>query len=331
MVRIATALVAAGAVLPPPRRAPPARSGADTFRHAVREHLLRLRALQLRPDRPALRDPQRGQAAAGRGRRRAATRCGAPATRCAGPGRRTSSASATRSTTRRRRSSRYGTTRRVRSLPLRRAARRAALHERARPRLLPQPRALVRLRRTAGRRAARSGRRRGTSSAGHDAEAPRSSAGSRVGSKPPPPKPCSCTAGDPTDKRVEPAGDRPPDRPSPAPATRVRSSSRPAAWRARLRADGGPTAGSSASSERNGLTCRNRAGHGFFLSRERWRSSASRPSRTRRRRGRGPTAAPSSPPASAAGPRAGSRSPPAPSRPSFRRASAPCGGGSCPR
>jgi hypothetical protein len=87
----------------------------------------------------------------------------------------------------------------------------------------------------------------------------------------PPPRPIHCQAGDPNDKRVSLtatgravpvlcAGD-------PGPflvEAKARVLGYGRTWSA---------GGISCTSATAGLTCRNRAGHGFFLSRERWRTS----------------------------------------------------------
>jgi uncharacterized protein DUF6636 len=88
----------------------------------------------------------------------------------------------------------------------------------------------------------------------------------------PPPKRVECDAGDPSDKRVSLrdtgravpvlcAGDPGPLLPQ-------------IEARARVLAYGSSTriGGIGCTSEMTGLTCRNRSGHGFFLSRERWRT-----------------------------------------------------------
>ena len=88
----------------------------------------------------------------------------------------------------------------------------------------------------------------------------------------PPPRRIHCLAGDPNDKRVSLrdlgraapvlcAGDPGPLLPQIEAKARVLGYGR--TWSA---------GGISCSSATAGLTCRNRAGHGFFLSRERWRT-----------------------------------------------------------
>jgi hypothetical protein len=93
--------------------------------------------------------------------------------------------------------------------------------------------------------------------------------GIKSGLKPPPAR-VNCTAGDPNDKRVSlTATGR---------AVPVTCAGDPGPFLVEARASvlgygrtwsGG---GISCTSETTGLTCRNRAGHGFFLSRERWRT-----------------------------------------------------------
>ena len=106
----------------------------------------------------------------------------------------------------------------------------------------------------------------------------------------------NCTAGDPNDKRVW----LPPPA-VPSPSTARATPGRSPESRRRRGCSGtarpGRAAGSSCRSETTGLTCRNRVGHGFFLSRARWRLfyAGSLPRSTRRRRGRAPTAVPSCP------------------------------------
>jgi hypothetical protein len=86
----------------------------------------------------------------------------------------------------------------------------------------------------------------------------------------PPPKPIPCSAGDPTDTRVSlTAAGR---------AVPVRCAGDPGPFVSEAKASVlgyGQTwsaGGISCSSATTGLTCKNRIGHGFFLSRERWRT-----------------------------------------------------------
>ena len=99
----------------------------------------------------------------------------------------------------------------------------------------------------------------------------------------PPPKPIQCDAGDPNDKRVSlRATGR---------ATPVLCAGDPGPLLPQIEAKASVLAyGSSTrvgaitcTSATTGLTCRNRDGHGFFLSRASWRRSSSLPSRDRRR------------------------------------------------
>ena len=87
----------------------------------------------------------------------------------------------------------------------------------------------------------------------------------------PPPRPIHCDAGDPNDKRVSLrdtgraapvlcAGDPGPLLPQIDAAAKVLAYGKTVRF-------GGISCGSTTT----GLTCRNRSGHGFFLSRERWR------------------------------------------------------------
>jgi hypothetical protein len=86
----------------------------------------------------------------------------------------------------------------------------------------------------------------------------------------PPPRRIHCLAGDPNDKRL---GLRSTGR-----ATPVLCAGDPGPFlvetEARVLAHGRTwsAGGISCSSRTTGLTCRNRSGHGFFLSRERWRT-----------------------------------------------------------
>ena len=86
----------------------------------------------------------------------------------------------------------------------------------------------------------------------------------------PAPKPIHCDAGDPTDKRVSLL--------ETGRATPVRCAGDPGPFVSEAGAKVlryGTTwsvGGLSCASQVTGLTCRNRAGHGFFLSRDRWRS-----------------------------------------------------------
>jgi uncharacterized protein DUF6636 len=88
----------------------------------------------------------------------------------------------------------------------------------------------------------------------------------------PPPKPVHCGAGDPNDKRVSLrdtgravpvlcAGDPGPLLPQ------IQAKARVLTYGSTTR-----IGAISCTSETTGLTCRNRSGHGFFLSRERWRT-----------------------------------------------------------
>ena len=88
----------------------------------------------------------------------------------------------------------------------------------------------------------------------------------------PPPRRIHCVAGDPNDKRVSLrdtgravpvlcAGDPGPLLPQ------IEARARVLRYGMRIRFDGIRCA-----SATTGLTCRNRSGHGFFLSRERWRT-----------------------------------------------------------
>ena len=179
--------------------------GGERRRHvpdALREHLLRVRALRLRADRPALRDPQQGAGRCRRGRSPAATRTGATgyAMRQRGPAHVLCISDTI-----------YDPKARVLRVRRRRGAfgvlhllvddGRPALHERERERLLPEPRALVRVHEENGadRRlqdAVREHRLRlrHRPAAGVDC-------GIKSGLKPPP-RLVHCNGGDPNDKRV---------------------------------------------------------------------------------------------------------------------------------
>jgi hypothetical protein len=86
----------------------------------------------------------------------------------------------------------------------------------------------------------------------------------------PPPRMIHCLAGDPNDKRLSLR--------TTGRATPVLCAGDPGPFlvetRARVLAYGRTRSagGISCSSRTTGLTCRNRSGHGFFLSRERWRT-----------------------------------------------------------
>jgi hypothetical protein len=93
--------------------------------------------------------------------------------------------------------------------------------------------------------------------------------GIKSGLKPPPPR-VSCSAGDPNDKRISlTATGR---------AFPVTCAGDPGPFlveaRARVLGYGQTWSGGgiSCTSQTTGITCKNRAGHGFFLSRERWRT-----------------------------------------------------------
>ena len=95
--------------------------------------------------------------------------------------------------------------------------------------------------------------------------------GIKSGLKPPPPR-IHCTAGDPNDKRVG-LMDKGRARPvlcagDPGPLLPVIEARAFVLRYGRKTTFGGITC----SSATIGLTCRNRAGHGFFLSRQRWRT-----------------------------------------------------------
>ncbi|MGE5272665.1 MAG: DUF6636 domain-containing protein [Verrucomicrobiota bacterium] len=95
--------------------------------------------------------------------------------------------------------------------------------------------------------------------------------GIRSGLKPPP-KPIHCGAGDPNDKRVG-LTETGPARPvlcagDPGPLLpQVQATARVLGYSSTIR-----IGGITCSSATTGLTCRNRAGHGFFLSRQNWRT-----------------------------------------------------------
>jgi hypothetical protein len=93
--------------------------------------------------------------------------------------------------------------------------------------------------------------------------------GIKSGLKPSPPR-VHCTAGDPNDKRISltAAGRAIPVTCAGDPGPFVVEAKATVLRYGKTWADGGI----SCTSATNGLTCRNRAGHGFFLSRERWRS-----------------------------------------------------------
>jgi hypothetical protein len=88
----------------------------------------------------------------------------------------------------------------------------------------------------------------------------------------PPPRPVHCDAGDPNDKRVS-LRDTGPAMPvlcagDPGPLLpQIQAKARVLAYGSTLQ-----VGGIGCASATTGLTCRNRSGHGFFLSRERWRS-----------------------------------------------------------
>ena len=88
----------------------------------------------------------------------------------------------------------------------------------------------------------------------------------------PPPRPIHCDAGDPNDKRVSltATGRAVPVLCAGDPGPFLRRSRRRRACSPTGRAWSG--GGITCTSATTGLTCRNRGGHGFFLSRERWRT-----------------------------------------------------------